>query len=94
MKPAPSLAQLYARTGDYQRVAERYQQLTAARLRRHFGLPAGTPLATLLDRLRASRRALPARALEPLSRVPAVASAEALAGSVRALDALVEDVTR
>ena len=48
-----SLAQLYARTGDYARVAERYRQLTAARLRRHFGLPVETPLETLLDRLRA-----------------------------------------
>ena len=89
-----SLAQLYARTGDYQRVAERYQQLTAARLRRHFGLPADTPLAALLDRLRASRRAAPPQALAPLAAPPAVANADALARAVRALDALVEDVTR
>ena len=89
-----SLAQLYARTGDYQRVAERYRQLTAARLRRHFGLPAETPLPTLLDRLRASRSAAPAQSLAPLAAPAAVASAETLAAAVRALDALVEDVTR
>ena len=89
-----SLAQLYARTGDYQRVAERYRQLTAARLRRHFGLPVETPLATLLDRLRASRRAAPTTSLAPLAAPVAVASADALAAAVRALDALVEDVTR
>lgn len=89
-----SLAQLYARTGDYQRVAERYQQLTAARLRRHFGLPADTPMATLLDRLRASRRAKKAPVMTPLATQPAVGSAADLASAVRALDALVEDVTR
>jgi len=89
-----SLAQLYARTGDYARVAERYRQLTAARLRRHFGLPVETPLETLLDRLRASRRSAPAPNLAALATPPAVASAEALGASVRALDTLVEDVTR
>jgi hypothetical protein len=89
-----SLAQLYARTGDYRRVAERYRHLTAARLRRHFGLPADTPLATLLDRLRASRSAAPPQALAALASPAAVADAAALARAVRALDALVEDVTR
>ena len=89
-----SLAQLYARTGDHARVAERYRHLTAARLRRHFGLPAETPLATLLDRLRASRRALPATALAPLAAPTPVTSAETLGAAVRALDALVEDSTR
>ncbi len=89
-----SLAQLYARTGDYARVAERYRMLTAARLRRHFGLPAETPLQTLLDRLRASRRTAPTQNLAPLAAPPAVASAETLHAAVRALDALVEDVTR
>jgi len=75
-------------------VAERYRQLTAARLRRHFGLPVETPLETLLDRLRASRRSAPAPNLAALATPPAVASAEALGASVRALDTLVEDVTR
>lgn len=89
-----SLAQLYARTGDYARVAERYRQLTAARLRRHFGLPVETPLDALLDRLRASRRALPAATLAPLAAPSAVTSAETLGAAVRALDALVEDMTR
>lgn len=88
-----SLAHLYARSGDFQRVAERYQQFTAARLRRHFGLPADTPLPALLDRLRAGRRAAPA-ALAALTAPIAARSAAALTASVRALDALVEDVTR
>ncbi|MBX3025943.1 hypothetical protein KF840_13635 [bacterium] len=99
-EPAPtleafvdSLAHLYARSGDFQRVAERYQQLAAARLRRHFGLPADTPLPALLDRLRASRRAAPP-ALAALTAPIAARSAAALAATVRALDALVEDVTR
>lgn len=89
-----SLAHLYARTGDFQRVAERYQQLTAARLRRHFGLPVDTPLHTLLDRLRASRRGAPAAALAILTAPLTVRSADALAATVRTLDTLVEDVTR
>jgi hypothetical protein len=89
-----SLAHLYARTGDVARVAERYRQFTAARLRRHFGLPADTPLPALLDRLRASRRGAPATGLAALAAPPAVHSAGALAAAVRTLDALVEEVTR
>lgn len=88
-----SLAQLYARTGDYATVAERYRQLTATRLLRHFALPAETPLPTLLDRLRASRRASP-DALAPLAAPATAASPEQLDTLVRALDGLVASVTR
>lgn len=88
-----SLAQLYARTGDYANVAERYRQLTAARLRRHFGLPAETPLPTLLDRLQASRRT-GVEALAPLAAPAAAANPDQLDALVRALDRLVRDVTR
>lgn len=87
-----SIAHLYARTGDYGSVGERYRQLTAARLRRHFGLPAETPLPALLDRLRASRRA--GAALAPLERPVAVASPQQLAALVQALDRLVAEAIR
>jgi hypothetical protein len=89
-----SLAQLYARTGDYARVAERYRQLTAARLRRHFGLPVETPLETLLDRP-ACQPPVGAGA-EPGGARDAAGRGERRSPRrvVRALDTLVEDVTR
>src|SRR5204863_70103 len=54
-----SLAALYAGTRDHARVLERYRELAAARLRRHFGMPPETPVGVLAERLARDRRLAP-----------------------------------
>jgi hypothetical protein len=98
--PAPSidafvesLATLYARTGDYARVLERYRELTAARLRRHFGLHPDTPVGTLVERLRAYRQVSP-HAVHLLADGASVSSEAGLHAAVELLDLLVLEATR
>ncbi len=83
-----SMATLYARTRDYARVSSRYRELTADRLRRHFGLPAETPLAVLADRLRVDSRVTPAALRTLVEGAPVSGDAE-LRATVRLLDSLV-----
>lgn len=51
-----SLAQLLAATRDHARVADACRALAAARLRRHFGLPAAAPVEEIAARLRSDAR--------------------------------------
>jgi hypothetical protein len=88
-----SLARLYAGTGDYARVLERYRELTAARLRRHFGLAAEIPLSELIDRVARGRR-VDRAALARLAGGAAPADAAGLRAAVRRLDALVAEAVR
>jgi len=83
---------LYAATRDHRRVLERYRELTAARLRRHFGLAPDTPLATLIERLRRERRAAPA-AIDLLAAGAGARDEAALRAAARALDGLVREAT-
>jgi len=87
-----SLATLYAGTRDHARVLERYRELTAARLRRHFGLPPETPVAVLAERLGRDRRLAPST-LRLFAEGAPVAGERALRAAVRALDALVREAS-
>jgi len=88
-----SLAGLYAGTRDHARVASRYRELTAARLRRHFGLPPDTAVESLVERLRRGRHLSP-DLFRSLTGAPPVASEASLYETARALDALVREATR
>jgi hypothetical protein len=88
-----SLADLYARTGDHIHVLVRYRELTAARLRRHFGMAPETPLLVLVERLRATR-SVGAEPLRILVEGSPVRSESQLRSAVRSLDALVSEATR
>jgi hypothetical protein len=83
-----ALAGLYARSRDWPRIAARYRELTAARLRRHFGLPAGTGAAALVARLERDAR-FRGDTLAPLVAPPDVVDEAGLLAAVAALDALV-----
>jgi uncharacterized protein DUF4350 len=85
-----SLAGFYAATGDHVRVLERYRELTARRLRRHFGLREGAPLTERLAR----RRGLSREGLAQLASHAPVASAAELASAAAQLDRLVEEAAR
>ena len=87
-----SLAALYAGTRDHPRVLARYRELTAARLRRHFGMPPETPVAVLAERLAPDRRLAPS-ALRLLVEGAPVAGERDLRDAVRALDALVQEAS-
>jgi Domain of unknown function (DUF4350) len=88
-----SLAGFYAATGDHARVLARYRELTARRLRRHFGLPPDAPLASLVDRLRRRPGLSRAGVAQLASRTPA-SNASELARAVALLDRLVEEAAR
>jgi hypothetical protein len=88
-----SLAALYARSRDKGRVAERYRELTLARLRRHFGLPAETPAKRIVERLRRDRRLSPAL-LGCLTEAEPPRGEAALRAQTRRLDALVKEAVR
>jgi hypothetical protein len=88
-----SLASLYARSRDKGRVAERYRELTLARLRRHFGLPAETPAKRIVERLRRDRRLSPAL-LGCLTEAEPPRGEAALRAQTRRLDALVKEAVR
>src|SRR5438128_1184921 len=87
-----SLAALYAGTRDHARVLERYRELAAARLRRHFGMPPETPVGVLAERLARDRRLAPG-ALRLLGAGAPVAGERGLRDAVRALDALVREAS-
>jgi hypothetical protein len=88
-----SLAELYARTGNYGEVYERYRELTFARLRRHFRLPPDTPSTVVEQRLRHGGR-VSAAAVRTLDERSAVSDEASLRAAVRALDTFVGDSTR
>jgi len=88
-----SLASLYARSRDQGRVAERYRELTLARLRRHFGLPAETPARIIVERLRRDRRLSP-ELLGALTEVATPGGEAALRARARRLDTLVKEALR
>jgi len=88
-----ALAHLYARTGDWDRVLQRYRDFTVARLRRHFGLPPETPTAVLVERLRTTHR-LASDRLGVLTDSRRATSATTLRAQARALDSLVEEAIR
>ena len=87
-----SLAALYAGTRDHARVLERYRELAAARLRRHFGMPPETPVGVLAERLARDRRLAPGT-LRLLVEGAPVAGERGLRDAVRALDALVREAS-
>ena len=84
-----SLARLYTATGDHGRAFERYREVAARRLRRHFGMPPDASLQSVLERL-ARRRRLPGEGLELLAGGGEVRRAADLDRAVAALDRLVE----
>jgi len=88
-----SLASLYARSRDQCRVAERYRELTLARLRRHFGLPAETPARIIVERLRRDRRLSP-ELLGSLIEAETPRDEAALRARARRLDTLVKEALR
>ena len=88
-----SMAALYAGTRDHARVLERYRELSAERLRRHFGLPQGFSRLALADRIRRDGR-VGAERLAPLTDAGTVNTATELAAAARRLDELVTEVIR
>jgi hypothetical protein len=88
-----SLASLYARSRDKGRVAERYRELTLARLRRHFGLPTETPARIIVERLRRDRRLSPTL-LGVLTEPETPSGEAALRAQASRLDALVKEAVR
>jgi len=92
-----SMASLYARTGDRERILERYRELCAARLRRHFAMPADLSSEALAERIvRLSRLDADAIARLLSKRVAAGKGLRAaeLRFAMDELDRLVEEVTR
>ncbi len=96
-----SMSALYARTRDHARVFERYRELAASQLRRHFGLPHDVSARSLVERIEADPRRAPAagqqgrhEGLKVLVEPRAVANAAELATATQELDELVKEVTR
>jgi hypothetical protein len=101
-----SLASLYAAGGDHARVLERYRELTAARLRRHFGLPHEVSRRALAERIERDTRSRGEERSDPLAarrrrerlawlvEARPVTSAAELEAAVGELDILVREVTR
>jgi hypothetical protein len=88
-----SLAALYGRSRDYTQVAERYRELSIARLRRRFSLPSDARAASVLARLRRQGR-LEEAALSALELPAHATSARELARQVHRFDAIVEEGSR
>jgi hypothetical protein len=88
-----SMAALYSRSRDHSRLLERYRQLTAARLRRHFGVSPEVPVAALAERIERDRQ-VALDALQRLTHRRRVDGAKELAAAARELDELVREVTR
>lgn len=85
-----ALAALYARSRDYEPVAQRYRALAAAHLCRQAGLPAETSRTALVERLRAVRPGIRERP-ELLLDTGRVGSERELRLLVRDLDALTRE---
>lgn len=88
-----SLAELYARSRDYDSVLEHYRHLTVQRLRRHYALAPETSASVISERLRADRRLVP-EDLRPLERPAGARSRAELNDVAEALDSLVWKATR
>lgn len=90
-----ALAALYAGSGDHGQLAERYREVSLARIRRHFSLPSDVSDARILSRLAQERR-LDREELAQLAPGTAapVTSAKELRAATARLDALVEEVCR
>jgi hypothetical protein len=88
-----SMAALYSRSRDHSRLLERYRELTAARLRRHFGISPEVPVAALAERIGRDRQ-VALGALQSLTDRRRVDGARELAAAARELDELVREVTR
>jgi len=88
-----SMAALYSRSRDHSRLLERYRELTAARLRRHFGISPEVPVAALAERIERDRQ-VALGALQSLTDRRRVDGARELAAAARELDELVREVTR
>jgi hypothetical protein len=87
-----SLAELYARTGDHGRVFERYRELSAGLLRRHFGMPPETPKEKLVARL-AGRRGIGSEGLRLLAEGAPVRTRGDLERAVAVLDRMMSEAT-
>jgi hypothetical protein len=83
-----SLAACYAHTRDHGRVFERFRELTARQLRRHFRLPPEAPESQLVERLRLRFRS-PPRALELFANGTSLQSASELEAAVEQIDRMV-----
>jgi len=86
-----SLAACYAQTRDHARVFERFRELTARQLRRHFRLPPEAPEFQLVERLRRHFRS-PPRALELFAHGTSLQSASELKAAVEQIDRMVRKV--
>ncbi len=86
-----SLSRLYHGTRDRRRVAERYQEVAKAQLRRHLGLPPRTPWEGIEARI---ERIHPGGEREALRRAPDVRGEGALRAWIRELDRIVEETCR
>ncbi len=86
-----SVARLYARSGDHQRILECYRELTAERLRRALGLPPESALAVVAERAR-SRRSVSEAGVRLLLEGAAVGNESDLRREARRLDTLVAEV--
>lgn len=90
-----ALAGLYAGSGDHARLAERYREVSLARIRRHYSMPSDLPDGRILARLEREKR-LDSDGLAWLAPGGAhpVTSAKELRAATARLDALVEEVCR
>lgn len=91
-----SVAHLYTRTRDFERVFERYRALSLERIRRALGLAPGTPAEIVVAALRAREPGWPALREtglgDLLTRTASIPDAEALVRAAGRLDALVETI--
>jgi hypothetical protein len=88
-----SLGSLYAASRDPGALLDRYRDVTAARLRRHFDLPAETTLESLVARVRARTGVNPAH-LAVLERGLPVRRPAELQAALAALDRLTAEAAR
>jgi hypothetical protein len=88
-----SMAQLLAATNDHVRVNDAYRDLSWTRLRRHFGMPAGVAMETLVERLRVTGRVTP-QALEALVHGRAARDGRAVRHAAGELDRILWEATR
>jgi len=86
-----SLAACYAHTRDHARVFQRFREMTARQLRRHFRLPPEAPEFQLVERLRRRFRA-PPEALELFANGTSLRSASELQAAVEQIDRMVRKV--
>lgn len=88
-----SVATLYSRTRDFERVFECYRELTLDRIRRHCGLAPSASLREVKERLERDAR-ISRKMVGWLVDPPAVRSAGELRAAVQMLDLLFDEVRR